>query len=74
MVTLIFAVLLLAISGIKFGSKHKFSLFLPLIAVILFIPSAFLHNYRVSRIIFYSVIYFISILIGTLTGLMFKKK
>ncbi len=73
MATLILAILALVISGIIFGSKHRFSLFLPIIVAILFIPSALLHDYLIYRILFYGAIYFVATLIGNLTGLMFKR-
>lgn len=74
MMTIILATLVLAISGIVFGVKHRFSIFLPIIAILVFIPSAILHQYLVYRIVFYGAVYFVATLIGNLTGLMFKKK
>lgn len=73
MATLILAILALVISGIVFGSKHRFSLMLPIIVAIVFIPSAILHGYLRSRILAYGIIYFVVTLIGNLTGLMFKR-
>ena len=49
---LIITMLSLTLTSLSFGRKHGFSLLLPIIAIVIFLPYAFL-SYKTPRIIFY---------------------
>ena len=74
MFSLIINMVLLLIVSLLFGRKRGFKLLLPIVSIIVFIPSGLLFNYAPARIIFTSIMYFITTLIGNLVGLMFRKK
>ncbi len=74
MFSLLINMVLLLIAALLFGRKHGFKLLLPIISIIVFIPAGLLFNYSPARIIFTSIMYLITSLIGSLVGLMFRKK
>lgn len=74
MVSLMFIMFLLAVSSMSFGRRYGFSLLLPLISFIVFLPSALVQSYAPTRMLFYAIVYAIACIIGNLLGLMFRKK
>ena len=74
MFSLLINMILLLICSLFFGRKHGFKLLLPIVSIIVFIPSGLLFNYAPARIIFTSIMYLITTIIGNLVGLMFRKK
>ncbi len=74
MFSMLINMILLFIGCIFFGRKCGFKLLLPIVSVIIFIPSGFLFKYATARIMFNSIMYLIASFFGNITGLMFRKK
>ncbi|MBQ8299985.1 MAG: hypothetical protein IJX99_09090 [Clostridia bacterium] len=74
MTSLVINIFLLTIFALFCGRKHRFSLLIPLIAALLFIPAGFILSYSPMRVSVFAGIYAVVALIGELLGLMFKKK
>ncbi len=74
MFSVLINMVLLFIGCIFFGRKNGFKLLLPIISILVFIPSGFIFEYAPARIIFASIMYLIASFFGNLTGLMFRKK
>ncbi|MBQ6860213.1 MAG: hypothetical protein IJO08_01040 [Clostridia bacterium] len=74
MFSLLINMVLLFIGCIFFGRKRGFKLLLPIISILVFIPSGFIFEYAPLRIGFASVMYLIASIFGNITGLMFRKK
>lgn len=74
MFSLIINMVLLLIASLLFGRKRGFKLLLPIVSIIVFIPSGLIFKYSPARIIFTSIMYLVTTLIGNLVGLMFRKK
>lgn len=74
MISLMFIMFLLAILSMSFGKRHGFSILLPLISFIAFLPSAFIQAYTIPRIVYCAIVYTVACIIGNLLGMMFRKK
>ena len=74
MFSLLINMVLLLLGCLVFGKKFGFKLLLPIISILVFIPSGFIFEYAPARIVFTSIMYLIASLFGNITGLMFRKK
>lgn len=74
MVSLVFNMLFITIFAIFFGRKHRFSWLLPVITAVLFLFYAYLNQFVIAKMVFYTVLYVIATVVGNVTGLMFRKK
>lgn len=60
------------ISAVIYGVRNGFSIILPISALVLFIPSIFIH-YNSSALI-YAAVYAVAVLVGNVTGRLFYMK
>ena len=74
MISLMFIMFLIAVLSMSFGRKYGFSLILPLISFVIFLPTAFVQSYAPTRTFFYAIVYIVACITGNLLGLMFRKK
>lgn len=74
MLTFILTVFLLIIVAMSYSRKNGFTMVLPLLSLLLFIPYGFLANFPPFRIFFYMIFYFFASIIGLSLGLLFKSK
>ncbi len=73
MINFIITVFILTIVSMTYGRKNGFTMILPLMSLILFIPYGFIANFPPARIFFYMIFYFFVTIIGLALGMMFKK-
>lgn len=73
MINFIITVFILTIASMIYGRNNGFTLILPLLSLILFVPYGFIANFPPARIFFYMIFYFIVTIIGIALGMMFKK-
>ena len=73
MFALILGIFFIAICALLYGRKYGFSILLPIISIIVFLPFAIVCSYSPLRIFCCIGFYFIACIIGNLLGLMFRK-
>lgn len=64
--------LIAVVSSIAYGARNGFHIVLPVAAVLLFIPTIFIH-YNISAWV-YAIVYGVATLVGTGIGAIFYKK
>lgn len=74
MMSLVIIIFLLTIFALFCGRKNRFSILLPLITAVIFIPAGLILGYSPMRVGIFAGIYAVVALVGELLGLMFKKK